>query len=50
MHGTLEYFPDNGKKQNSWSKRWEKVGEDDKIEERKKISENNKLFVKTTHA
>ncbi|MCT7682431.1 MAG: hypothetical protein N4R97_02700 [Lactobacillus iners] len=27
---TLEYFPGNGKKQNSWTKRWEKVGEDDK--------------------
>lgn len=27
----LEYFPGNGKKQNSWSKRWENVGEDDKV-------------------
>lgn len=46
---TLEYFPGNGKKQNSWSKRWEKVGEDDKIEERKLISEaktENAMFPK----
>nr|DAK92897.1 MAG TPA: hypothetical protein [Caudoviricetes sp.] len=28
---TLEYFPGNGKKQNSWLKRWENVGEDDKV-------------------
>lgn len=49
-HCTLEYFPGDGKKQNSWSKRWENIDEDEKIELRKKYNPNNDLLKLPQHA
>lgn len=37
---TVDYYPGDGKRHDVWSKKWKNVNEDDKIEERIKLSKN----------
>lgn len=43
---TVDYLPGDGKKQDVWSKKWTDVGKDDKIQERKELSETPKVLSK----
>ena len=42
---TVEYFPGDGKKQDSWTKKWADVDKSDKIEKRKKFNKQGPRFI-----
>lgn len=42
---TVEYFPGDGKKQDVYSKKWVDIGKDEKVKERKKLSQKGNFSI-----